>query len=434
MVRGALRSSNVSAVGGCDAAANGRAGVMNGERRALDTRLALEHLASAARAKYREATLAGRIQSHQVTTALPPPWVLVSAAWLGPAILASFEAYMQSRLGNRPPVTWRTIAWEGGDWLIYAAFTPIVFQLARRLPLRRATLRRNLGLHFAASLALCLLWASLGTVLRWLLLPDAGDALTMHFLASWSLTTLPFGVAMYFAVLGIAHAVSYFVEARERETQAARLSEQLAEARLGALRMQLNPHFLFNSLNAITVLVRDHDTHTSARMLEQLADVFRRVLRTDRAPEVPLGEEIDFVERYVALEQIRFADRLRPTFDVDRAVLSALVPDFILQPLVENALRHGLGRRTEAGLLVISAHREGDDLVLSVRDDGPGLDERRGSPTTGVGLANTRERLNTLYGDRGRLDLTSTMGGGVTATIRIPYHETRAHGEVAGAT
>ena len=264
-----------------------------------------------------------------------------------------------------------------------------------------------------------------------MLLPAAVDTMTTKFLTGWFLTTLPFGVAVYFSVLGIEHAVFYFLEARERETQAARLSEQLAEARLGALRMQLNPHFLFNSLNAITVLLRDHDTETSARMLEQLADVLRRVLRTDRPHEVPLADEIDFLQRYVALEQVRFSDRLRPTFDVDPAVVSALVPDFVLQPLVENALRHGLAKRTEAGLLLISAHREGDELVLSVRDDGPGFDERGEPHREGVGLANTRERLTALYGDRGRLELTGIRGGGVTATLRIPYREATARNEVS---
>lgn len=371
------------------------------------------------------------MQAHHVARTLPPLWIVVSAAWLGPAILAGFDAYMQGRLGNRPPVTWQTVVWEGGDWLIYAALTPIVFHLARRLPLRRARLWRNLSIHFAASLVLCALWASIGTALRWMLLPAAVDTMTTKFLTGWFLTTLPFGVAVYFSVLGIEHAVFYFLEARERETQAARLSEQLAEARLGALRMQLNPHFLFNSLNAITVLLRDHDTETSARMLEQLADVLRRVLRTDRPHEVPLADEIDFLQRYVALEQVRFSDRLRPTFDVDPAVVSALVPDFVLQPLVENALRHGLAKRTEAGLLLISAHREGDELVLSVRDDGPGFDERGEPHREGVGLANTRERLTALYGDRGRLELTGIRGGGVTATLRIPYREATARNEVS---
>ena len=194
----------------------------------------------------------------------------------------------------------------------------------------------------------------------------------MEFVVSWSLTTLPFGVAVYFALLGIEHAMFYFLEARERETQAARLSAQLAEARLGALRMQIHPHFLFNSLNAITVLVRDQHTGTATRMLEELGEVLHRVLRTDRRHEVPLAEEIEFLERYLALEQMRFSDRLRPTIDIDPSIRDATVPDMILQPLVENALRHGISKRTEAGLVAITARREGDDLVVVVEDDGPG--------------------------------------------------------------
>jgi sensor histidine kinase YesM len=248
-------------------------------------------------------------------------------------------------------------------------------------------------------------------------------------------------------VLGIEHGIFYFLEARTRETQAARLSAQLAEARLGALRMQINPHFLFNSLNAITVLVRDQDTRVATRMLEELGEVLHRVLRTERRHEVPLSEEIDFLKRYLALEQMRFSDRLRPTVDVDPAVLGAAVPDLVLQPLVENALRHGVARRTESGLVSITAKREADDLVLTVADDGPGPEpygepgERRDGAQaaavswagSGVGLANTRERLATLYGDRGRLELGKRPGGGAMVTIRIPYRQiTHSDGTAAG--
>ncbi len=239
----------------------------------------------------------------------------------------------------------------------------------------------------------------------------------------WSLTTLPFGVAVYFAVLGIEHATFYFAEARERAVHAARLSSQLAEARLGALRSQLNPHFLFNSLNAITVLVRDQDTPAATRMLEQLGEVLRQVLHADRAHEVPLTEEIGFLERYLAIEQVRFSDRLRASFAVEPGLERALVPSFVLQPLVENALVHGLSRRTEGGTLTISVRREGEVLVLQVRNDGPALEAPAPGARPGLGLANTRERLATMYGPRGTLILADDPSGGVVATVRLPYHE-----------
>jgi len=351
-----------------------------------------------------------------------PVWALVSAAWLGPAILAAFQSYVQGRIGNREPATMRSLVWEGGDWLIYALLTPAVFWFARRFPLERGTMARRVPLHLLAAVALCAGWAGGGIVLSLALFgstPYGGGVV------GWFFTSLPFGVAVYFAVLGVEHAAYYFVQARERETQAARLAAQLADARLGALRMQLQPHFLLNSLNAITVIVRDRDTATATRMLEQLGDMLRRVMRSDRPQEVTLAEELEFVRQYLAIEEVRFPDRLRPVFDVDPALLSAAVPEFLLQPLVENAIRHGLARRVGATLLRIAARREGDDLAISVTDDGPGPEGTTEEPPEGVGLGNTRERLATLYGDRAGLTLTRTPEGGAAVIVRLPWHEVR---------
>lgn len=345
----------------------------------------------------------------------PRAWLLVSAAWIGPAVLAAFETYMQARLGNRPPVTSRMLLWQGGDWLIYALLTPVVFRLGRRFPLKPGKLVSHVPIHFLASIVLCAAWAAGGIALGWWLLQGVTGRVTGGFTA-WFFTSLPFGVAVYFAVLGIEHGLFYL-------TQASRLSAQLAEARLGALRMQMHPHFLFNSLNAITVVVRDRDTRTATRMLEQLGEVLHQVMRTDRPQEVPLSEEIDFLKQYLALEQVRFSDRLRPVFEIDPAVMRAKVPDFVLQPLVENALRHGLARRVEATLLRIGGRRDGPDLVLSVTDDGPGPQDQVAEAREGVGLANTRERLATLYGGSASLELKSTPAGGAVATVRIPYRE-----------
>lgn len=355
------------------------------------------------------------------TRRTPPVWLFVSVAWIGPAILAAFQAYVQGKLGNWNPATWRSLLWEGGDWLLYAILTPAVFWMARRFPLERGTFAWRIPLHTVAAVMLCLLWASGGVVLRWSLREQPNPP-SLDGLFSWFLISLPFGVAVYFAVLGVQHATTYFVEARERETQTARLSAQLAEARLGALRMQLQPHFLFNSLNAITVIVRDRDNATAVRMLEQLGEMLRRVMRADRPQEVPLSEELDFVRQYLSIEEMRFSDRLKPVFVIDQALLAALVPEFVLQPLVENAVRHGLAKRVSATLLRIEARREGNQLVLAVTDDGPGPDEVAGAGG-GVGLGTTRERLATLYGDRARLELLRTPEGGASSVVRIPYHE-----------
>jgi two-component system LytT family sensor kinase len=237
---------------------------------------------------------------------------------------------------------------------------------------------------------------------------------------SWTLTSLPWSVLLYFAILGCVHAFSYYLEARDREQQAALLSGQLAEARLSALRMQLHPHFLFNSLNAITVLVRDQRTELATRMLELLSDVLRQVLRTDRPHEVAVSEELQLVQQYLAIEQVRFSDRLEVRFEIDDAVLNAAVPRFILQPLVENALRHGVSVHSDRVVVEIGVRRTGDRLQLWVRDDGPGIDASAAG--RGVGLENTRQRLQTLYGDAATFVLQPAEGGGAIARVDLPYH------------
>ncbi len=353
----------------------------------------------------------------------PPVWLLVSLAWAGPAVLAAWAAYLQGRLGNWQPATWRSLLWEGGDWFLYALLTPAVFWLGERLPLARGKLPGRIAIHTVAGILLCGAWAGAGTLLRWFVL-DPNRAPTLGSLTQWFLISLPFGVAVYFAVLGVQHATAWFVAARERELQAARLSAQLSEARLGALRMQLQPHFLLNSLNAITVIVRDRDHSTAVRMLEQLGDMLRRVMRADRPQEVPLAEELEFTRQYLSIEEMRFPDRLHPVFVVPETLTTALVPEFLLQPLVENAVRHGLARHSTATLLRVEARRDGDMLVLSVVDDGPGPDQ--GPTVDGVGLSATRERLATLYGAAASLELTRTAEGGAVATVRIPYRKAAA--------
>jgi two-component system, LytTR family, sensor kinase len=353
----------------------------------------------------------------------PPLWLLILAAWLVPALLSAFSTYMQDRLDGQKP-DWRWIVFNGLDWLLYAVLTPTVFRAARRFPLKHPHLARRIAIHIAGALALCVAWAALGTLLRHAIFPRDADLTAIKVwlgFVSWVFTTFPFGVGVYFALVGIQHSFFYFAQARDRETQAARLAAQLSEARLGALRMQLNPHFLFNSLNAITVLVRDNNTADASRMLELLSDVLRQVLRTDESHETSLASELEFLDRYLAIEQVRFSDRLHPRIDVDPAIAHAAVPRFLLQPLVENALRHGIARRADAGLVRISGRREGEQLVLTVRDDGPGLPPAPEAPA-GVGLSNTRARLEALYGAAATLHVANAEGGGVIATVRLPYH------------
>lgn len=361
--------------------------------------------------------------------------MFVSAAWIVPAGFAAINRIAQTHLNGWPPAAVRDLLWESGDWFLYSFLTPAVFAVSKRLPLARPHLGRRIFLHLIFSLLFCVAWATIGKLLLGLLALsfDANAARTAmesrEFYRqigaqwlSWVFITLPFGVAVYLCVVGVEHASRYFIEARERDVQVARLSEQLAGARFAALQAQVNPHFLFNTLNTIAVFVRDNDRQAAVRIIEGLSDVLRTTLGSHRANEVPLREELELVGQYVAIEEARFSDRLRPEFEIDDSLLSALAPSFALQHLVENAIRHGIARRPEAGRLVIAARRNGETLELSVTDDGAGVVPGFVVPS-GHGIENTRERLRALYGERASLEIAGRAEGGAIAVLRLPYRE-----------
>ncbi len=208
---------------------------------------------------------------------------------------------------------------------------------------------------------------------------------------------------------------------REGELAASRLESQLAQANLRMLKMQLHPHFLFNTLNAISSLMHS-DVEAADRMIVRLSDLLRMALEKDDRHQVPLESELDFLHRYLAIEQIRFRDRLKVDIDVEPVCLPAQVPRLILQPLVENAIRHGIAMRSAAGRLAIRARRRGARLELSVADDGPGLPPNR-PLRPGVGLANTQARLAQLYGGDGSLELVDGEGGGFEVVVEIPFEK-----------
>ena len=354
-----------------------------------------------------------------------PISVIVAGIWIAPAIFATVSHVGHAKLAGEPLPPLGQLLFSGGDWLVYAFLTPPIFWIVRRWPIVRPHVARRAWLHILISVGFCVAWAVAGKLLQLMigLLIDPRaleEGLAPRDWISWIFTTLPFGVVVYMCVAGLAHAVRYFEESTEREVQLARVSEQLAGARFAALEAQVNPHFLFNTLNTIAVRARDGDTAGTVRMVEQLSDLLRRTLNRQRASEVPLDEELDLVRQYLAIEQARFSDRLRPSFEVDAAVRAAAVPSFAVQHLVENAIRHGIARQSAAGLVVIRAHREGPQLVVTVSDDGAGFD----SPVPdGRGIANTRERLAALYGAEGSLTFARAESGGTIATLRVPYRE-----------
>jgi hypothetical protein len=346
----------------------------------------------------------------------------VSALWLGPALFAMIDAIAQRRLRGEPPATARELIWQGGDWFLYAFITPAVFWLANRWPIVRPRLARRTLLHLGLALTFCVAWAVGGKLLQaglaWLFdretflatVAAEGPGLTERLardVASWIFVTLPFGVVVYSSMAGLAHAFRYFDEVRQRESQ-------LAEARLAALQARLNPHFLFNTLNTIAVRARDGERDGTVRIVEQLAEVLRRTLSRQQTPEVSLAEELELVRLYLGIEAARFSDRLAPHFAIDPATLSTAVPSFAVQHLVENAVRHGIARRSGAGLVEVRSERRGDMVVVSVRDE---------VVAEGHGLANTRERLRVLHGARASLDLVRGPSGGAVATLVVPWRE-----------
>ena len=353
--------------------------------------------------------------------------ILAAAVWLAPALFATVDDIAQRRLAGEPMPPLHQVLFSGGDWLVYAILTPPIFAVSRRWPVERPQVRSRLALHLLLAVLFCIGWAVSGKLLQ-LAIGHVVDTRALEYglaprdWVSWIFTTLPFGVVVYFFVAGVAHAIRFFTEASERELQLARMSEQLAGARFAALEAQVNPHFLFNTLNTIAVRARDGDTSGTVRMVEQLSELLRRTLRRHRASEVRLDDELDLVRQYLAIEQARFSDRLRPVFEIAEGLDAAAVPSFALQHLVENAIRHGIAKRSGAGTVEIRVRRDGGTLDLTIADDGAGVGERW-TPSAGRGVSTTRERLRGLYGDRAALDIGPRAGGGTVARLRVPYRE-----------
>ena len=357
--------------------------------------------------------------------------MLVSLAWLGPAILAGISGFAQQRIWGEPVNVARTLFFAI-DWLLYGLFTPAIFALARRWPIARPHITKRVLLHIALSVLVSAAWAGLGTLLGAMVDPKTIQRGILKVSLSWFFTTLPFGCAVYLATVGVEHAIRYFIEARDRELQVTRLSEQLTGARLAALKAQLNPHFLFNALNTITVMMREGNIAEATRVMEQLSDVLRMTLSRTQENEVTLEDELELVRKYLDVERARFSDRLRPEFAIATDTLFAAVPSFALQHLVENAIRHGIARRSDAGRITIAARRDGGMLEITVTDDGPGIAAGANEPD-GHGLANTRERLKTLYGERATLEVAPAPGGGTIARLRVLFHEVAMQGGLNAA-
>jgi len=304
---------------------------------------------------------------------------------------------------------------------VWALLGPLMLATFGRVTRDAAPRVRDLGLLVALGSGFVLLHALLLALVRsWLEQWDAGGVSFSEGLRGLLLERGALGSFEYLLFLAAWAALSAARRARERELAESRLVARLAESRLQALRAQLDPHFLFNTLNAVVGLVRQSRNPEAVDALVELGDLLRASLEGRGDHEVPLSEELELVRRYLGIEQLRFGRRLESRLEPEAETLMARVPSLVLQPLVENAIKHGTSRRASRGHVWVRAMRQGDRLVLEVRDDGPGL-RAGGAGGTGIGVANTRARIRQLYGERYGLTLEDAPGGGVIARVELPF-------------
>lgn len=310
---------------------------------------------------------------------------------------------------------------EGLFWYGWALVTPGILWATRRFAVDRSPRRRSIAAHLAFALVCGGLQAIVILVTHQLLGQPSywGDE---EFIPGRAVAmSLTFGIVIYGVIATIGFALDYHAKLRDRERTAARLEALLTESRLGALRMQLQPHFLFNALNTVAMLVRQGDSQTSVRVLARLSELMRQVLDDEAPQEVPLADELEFVTRYLDIERVRFGDRLHVNIEADDDALVTPVPHLMLQPLVENAVRHGIARSTGARRIDVSARQRNGTLHVMVRDDGPGLPPNWSQACArGIGLRNTSKRLQYLYGDAASLDISSAVDGGTMVNVLLP--------------
>lgn len=351
------------------------------------------------------------------------PLVMWGLAFAGATVLIlliSGQGYIFNamREPGGPPF-WRRVLWPSFFWYSWALLVPFIFMLARRFPFAQARWRTSLLVHLGGCAVFFTLHVSGQVAAMYLpvfnhIHSDFMDALTFHVV-----TSLDTNILVYGLVVGIAHAFTYYQEYRQRELRAVQLESELARAKLQALKTQLHPHFLFNTLHSISTLMY-RDVQAADQMLARLSDLLRLTIESSDAQEVPLRDEVAFLEKYLHIEQIRLGDRLEAHFEIDPAVEDALVPNLVLQPLVENAVKHGIAPRSACGRIEIRAWVEDGRLRLRVADDGLGVAASQNGTHTGIGLANVRARLERLYGDAQRLTLRPADPTGLVVDVTLP--------------
>jgi two-component system LytT family sensor kinase len=366
-------------------------------------------------------------------------WVrlaLIWGIWTFIGIIFTLQGYFTSYRSVKPVAFVDSLYLQMTWSYLWALATPLVLWAASRLPIERNNWVRSSLLHIPISIVLSGIITALGYLFVWLYWDwSAGMPFLFERMARFVVGNFSEGIGIYLLIALISYALNYYRQYREGQLRTLQLEAQLSQAQLQALKMQLQPHFLFNTLHSISALL-NKDPDAARKMITRLGDFLRLTLENSGSQEVTLQQEIEFLTCYLEIERIRFQNRLVTRMDVAQATLVAKVPNLILQPIVENAIRHGIAPRSTPGLIEIEAKQRNGALRIQIRDNGPGLSKHRTSDILfkkGLGLANTETRLERLYGAAHLFDLSNNPDGGLIVTLEIPFHQDGAapsHSEI----
>jgi two-component system LytT family sensor kinase len=350
-------------------------------------------------------------------------WWWMGSLWLGLGILNATQTVVGMRSEGMQHAWGRLFFMLVLSWLIWLPATPLIQWLGNRFPPIHWHPISTWLIHLAACTGIGLTYSLWTAWLREVLHPW-GDSVKHASVPAVAVDVFCYEYHLFLILYAAILTIYYYLDSRKRlalrETEAARLNEELSKAQLNALRHQLEPHFLFNTLNAIAGLVRESRNGDAVNMIVGLSDLLRRVLEGSARQEVALGEEMELLEKYLDIQKMRFADRLQVAVDIPGELLAVQVPSLILQPMVENAIQHGIGRRVEGGVIRITASRVDGRLTLNIYNNGPSLPEGWQQSNAGIGIANVRTRLRGLYGSSCVLDIRNHQIGGVEVLLSFP--------------
>jgi two-component system LytT family sensor kinase len=358
--------------------------------------------------------------------ATPIHWRWIAALWCAGGLFDAIQAVLVLRFAHGSHESWLPVfATEMATWLPWVLATPWIISLARRYPFVRGPTLRAVAVHLAAFITIGAIAEGWTATLQVLFNPW-GYRRPPEFWDSWS-TTLLYHVLIFLIAYALILTVTYLVDSRDNVarqiSETARLNEELSRAQLAALRRQMEPHFMFNALNSIAGLVRDLRNDEAVSMIVGLSEFLRRATENSHRPQVTLAEEVEYLQRYVDIQKVRFGARLRVSVDIPADLLDAQVPNLLLQPLVENAIKHGIATRVVGGDVRVTGARSDSGVHLTVYNDGPSFADDWQTNGAGVGLANLRTRLQILHGDASQLQMRRAGTDGVEVIVTLPLKE-----------